>query len=230
MGTISLERSDHLYWLGRYTERVYTTLKALQSLYDRMIDRNAGYDDYLRSFGLADIYHSKREFMRSFLYDRNNPGSVASSLERAYDNGIVLREEITTEAFSFLQVAKDTLLKSEQSSNTRLSLLPLEDVLFGFWGCIEDKMYNEESRNIIFVGKSMERLDLYLRLKYPFEEVDKEFHRLCKVLHRMPKDTPYRYNTSYLSDLVEILGVQEEYQLHSDKAVISLGHLFEVSA
>ena len=94
MGTISLERSDRLYWLGRYTERVYTTLKALQSLYDRMIDRNVGYDDYLRSFGLADIYCSKREFMRSFLYDRNNPGSVASSLERAYDNGIVLREEI----------------------------------------------------------------------------------------------------------------------------------------
>ncbi len=230
MGTISLERSDRLYWLGRYTERVYTTLKALQSLYDRMIDRNVGYDDYLRSFGLADIYCSKREFMRSFLYDRNNPGSVASSLERAYDNGIVLREEISTEAFSFLQVAKDTLTKSEQSSNIRLSLLPLEDVLFGFWGCIEDKMYNDESRNIIFVGKSMERLDLYLRLKYPFEEVDKEFSRLCKALRRMPKDTPYRYNTRYLSDLVEILGVQEEYQLHSDKAVTSLGHLFEVSA
>ncbi|MFR9145116.1 MAG: alpha-E domain-containing protein [Mediterraneibacter sp.] len=27
MGIISMEKVDHLYWLGRYTERVYTTLR-----------------------------------------------------------------------------------------------------------------------------------------------------------------------------------------------------------
>lgn len=230
MGTISLEHSDRLYWLGRYTERVFTMLKSLQALYDRMIDQNTDYNEFLQCFELEDVYKDKRAFLRSFLYDMENPSSVAFSLERAYDNGIVLREEISTEAFSFLQVAKDTLQKSEKARNTRLSLLPLEDVLFGFWGCIEDNMYNDECKNIILCGKSMERLDLYLRLKYPFAEVEKEFVRLCKSLRRMPKDTPYRYNTQYLSDLVEILGVQEEYDLHADKAIISLEHLFEVSA
>ena len=27
MGIISIEKADHLYWLGRYTERVYTILR-----------------------------------------------------------------------------------------------------------------------------------------------------------------------------------------------------------
>ena len=91
MGTISLEHSDRLYWLGRYTERVFTTLKTLQKLYDRTIDNRSGYAEYLGYFGLSDSYGSNRDFFRSFLYDSTNPNSVAYSLERAYDNGIVCK-------------------------------------------------------------------------------------------------------------------------------------------
>lgn len=227
MGTISLEHGDHLYWLGRYTERVFTILKALQKLYDKMIDKNHGYEEFLSYFGLNNFYESNKEFIRSFIYDSSNPNSAAFSLERAYDNGIVLREEISTEALSFLQLAKDTLLKSENSKNTRLSLLPLEDLLFGFWGCIADYVYDDEIKNIIYLGKSLERLDLYLRMKYPLSEVKKEFDRLCKRLRNVPKNTPYRYNTRYLSDLVEIISTQEEYENNSQKAIDSLSHLFE---
>ena len=38
MGIISLEKQDHLYWLGRYSERVYTTLKTFLLGYDQMLD------------------------------------------------------------------------------------------------------------------------------------------------------------------------------------------------
>ena len=227
--TISLEHSDHLYWLGRYTERVFTTLKALQELYDKMLEEKRCYEEFLACFGLDNVYEDSRAFLRSFLYDKSNQNSVAFSLERAYDNGIVLREEITTEALSFLQLSKDTLAKSEHSENTRLSLMPLEDLLFGFWGCIGDYVFNDEIKNIIYCGKSIERLDLYLRLKYPFDEVEKEFQRLCKRLGNVPKNTPYRYNTKFLSDLVEIIGAKEDYERNSQKAIISLEHLFETT-
>ena len=40
MGIISVEQVDHLYWLGRYTERVYTTLKIYSESFDRMIDES----------------------------------------------------------------------------------------------------------------------------------------------------------------------------------------------
>ena len=38
MGIISIEKADHLYWLGRYTERVYTTLRVFFHIYDNMIE------------------------------------------------------------------------------------------------------------------------------------------------------------------------------------------------
>ncbi len=228
MGTISLEHGDRLFWLGRYTERVFTTLKSLENLYDGMIDRDPElYIDYLGYFGLTNTYADSREFIKSFLYDKCNPNSVAYSLERAYDNGIVLREEISTEALSFLQMAMDTLEKSK--STTRgllLALLPLEDILFGFWGCIDEYIYDEEIKTIIYCGKSVERLDLYLRMEYPFSAISMEFDRLCKNLRNVPKNTPYRYNTQQLSTLVEIMGEGEDYKKFIPQALSSLGGLF----
>ncbi len=229
MGTISLEHSDRLYWLGRYTERFFTTLKALGKVYDSMLEEKHGYQDYLECFGLADTYSDSRDFIRSFLFDTENPNSAAFSLERAYDNGIVLREEISTDSLSFLQMAKDTLKRAEQSGNVRMSLLPLEDILYSFWGCINEHIYDDEIRNIIYIGKTIERLDMYIRLKYPFDAVEKEFIRLCKNLNRVPKGTPYRYNTKYLSELVEILGSESDYAKDGIKATEALCSLFETS-
>ena len=227
MSTISKEHSDRLYWLGRYTERAFTTLRTIQKHYDKMIDNSRGYADYLQYFGLLDTYGNNESFTRSFLYDESNSNSVAYSLERAYDNGIVLREEISTETLSFLQLAKDTLSRSGASANTRLSLMPLEDQLFGFWGCVNEHIYDDEIRNIIYIGKTVERLDLYIRMEYPYDIVEKEYIRLLKNLNRVPKGTPYRYNTKYLSEIVIIMGTEEDYEKTSKQALSSLEHLFE---
>ncbi|MCM1061295.1 MAG: alpha-E domain-containing protein [Eubacterium sp.] len=231
ISTISVDQSDKLFWLGRYTERVFTTLKALEELYDKAIDGGSKpYKDYLDCFGLIDSYTDTENFMYSFLFDINNQNSVAFSLERAYDNGIVLREGISTEALSFLQLAKDTLTKAEKSQGGyRYELLPLEDVLFGFWGCINDYIYDCETLNIIRCGKYIERLDLYFRMKYPFNMINLEFDRLCGSLRKMPKNTPYRYNTAQLSVLVETVGMREDYVLRIDDSLLALSKLFEIS-
>ena len=124
MSTISKEHSDRLFWLGRYAERFFITLRSLDKLYDKMIDDKQGYKEYLSYFGIADKYSDSKDFIHSFLYDESNPNSAAFCLERAYDNGIVLREEISTKTLSFLQMAKDTLTNSQSKANIRLSLLP----------------------------------------------------------------------------------------------------------
>lgn len=227
MGTISLEHSDRLYWLGRYTERVFTTLKTLQKLYDKTIEKKSGYSEYLEYFGLADNYSSNTDFFHSFLYDINNQNSVAYSLERAYDNGIVLREEISTETLSFLQLAKDTLAKSEISANTPLSLLPLSDQLYAFWGSLADNIYDEEKKNIIYCGKTVERLDLYIRTGYPYKSVKKEFGRLCKRLKNVPENTPFCCNSRYFDEIEEILSSLDKYLSENSIALIDLENLFE---
>lgn len=229
MSTISREHSDRLYWLGRYTERVFTTLLTLQKLYDKMIDNSLGYIDYLNCFGLNDYYGSNQAFIRSFLYANGNLHSVAYSLERAYDNGIVLREEISSESLSFLQLAKDTLAKSEGSANPRLSLLPLKDQLYAFWGCLSDSVFDEEIRNIVYCGRSVERLDLYIRTEYPYKEVKKEYARLCKRLQYMPEHTPYSGNPQYLEKIGELIDSADTFAANRSAALDALSRLFETS-
>ena len=228
MGTISLEHGSRLYWLGRYTERSFTTLDALQALYDKMLDQGTGYTDYLKAFGLPDKYGSSSDFMHSFLYDANNRDSVAYSLERAYDNGIVLREEISTEALSFLQMAKDTLKKSKNASNVWLSLLSLHDTFYSFWGCIMDQVYDEEAWNLIFCGKSLERMMLSLRLQIPYADAVQEFQKLCRRLRFAPEGTPYRCDPERLDKLTYFMNSEENYKSHTDQAIGELERIFEV--
>lgn len=227
MGTISIEHGDRLFWLGRYTERAFTTLISLEKLYDKAIDASPEiYTEYLSCFGLSNIYSSSEKFFKSFIFDKDNPSSVCSSLTRAYDNGIVLREEISTEALSFLQMAMDKLDQIQYSEQgLRFSLLPLVDTLYGFWGCIWDYVIDDELAAIIGCGKYVERLDLYLRLHVPFPDMEREFKRLCSYLGKIPKNTPYRYNTKQLSTLVEYMG--EDSCTDCEPAIFALGRLFE---
>ena len=86
MGIISIDQVDHLYWLGRYTERVYTTLKMFAKSFDLMIDADDGiYRKFCVSLDIPDIYQSKEDFIRRYAFDDSIPDSLISNLNRAYD-------------------------------------------------------------------------------------------------------------------------------------------------
>ena len=110
MGIISVENADHLYWLGRYTERVYTTIRVFFHIFDKMIEAPEGaYQIYCEKLGIPNIYTSNHQFVQSYLFDEENPDSVISSMKRAYDNGVVLREELSSNVLSYIQLALNTL-------------------------------------------------------------------------------------------------------------------------
>lgn len=207
MSKISKEHGERLYWLGRYAERFFTTLKSLERLYDKVIDRDPEhYKKYLACFALKDIYGGYKDFFASFIFDKNNSCSAAYSLERAYDNGIVLREEISTEALAYLQLAMDKLDNAEKThQGLVVMLLPLQDMMFSFWGCVGDAVSDEEIKDIIKLGKYLERLDLYVRLRYRPSFVTKEFERLRAILRRIPENSPYRCDAESLADLAGLI-------------------------
>ena len=91
MGIITVEKSDRLLWLGRYTERVYTTLKYYFQSADKMIDANPGYyGEFCRKIGIANIYGTRENFLKTYPFDENDPNSILSSLNKAYDNAILM--------------------------------------------------------------------------------------------------------------------------------------------
>lgn len=228
---ISTEHGSRIYWLGRYTERAFTTLKSLERLYDKVIDRDPEhYKKYLACFGLSDTYGDYKSFFRSFIFDENNSCSAAYSLERAYDNGIELREEISTEALAYLQLAKDKLKSAENTpQGLVVALMPLEDILYGFYGCFTDHVYSDEIRDIFLCAKYVERVELYIRLKYRNEKIVSESERMCEFLKRIPENTPYRYNKSTLENLMEMI-CSKEYIGREFEAISLINRLFEGGA
>ncbi len=179
MGIISVEQVDHLYWLGRYTERVYTTLKIYSDSFDKMIDEpNDSYQKYCDSLDIPNIYGSKEDFLRRYPFDINVSDSIISNLNRAYDNAIVLRETIGSEALSYIQLSIYAMNNASKSDAPLIDLQQIMDNILSFWGLVDDQIDSEQIRNIIKAGKRIERIDLYARL-----EVDRS--RLVREVHRM---------------------------------------------
>ena len=185
MGIISVEQAGHLYWLGRYTERVYTTLRIYSRSFDEMIDESRdSYQSFCRSVDIPDIYVSKEDFLRRYPFDPTVPDSIGSNLERAYDNAVVLRETIGSEALSYVQLAVYDIKLAAESDAPMIELQQVLDHILAFWGIVDDQIDSEETRNMIKTGKRIERIDLYARLGMPREELVREVHRMVPRVKR----------------------------------------------
>ena len=179
MGIISVEQVDHLYWLGRYTERVYTTLKVYSDSFDRMIDETQdSHGKYCESLDIPNIYLNKEDFLTRYPFDEEVPDSIISNLNRAYDNAIVLRETIGSDALSYIQMAIYAMNNAAYSESPLIELQQISDELLSFWGIIDDQVDSEQIRNIIKAGKRIERIDLYARLEIEKTKIEMEIHRM----------------------------------------------------
>lgn len=185
MGIISVEQADHLFWLGRYTERVYTTLRFYFPSYDSMIDETVdSYQAFCESIDIPNIYSSKEDFLKRYPFDADNPDSIISNLNRAYDNAVVLRESIGSEALSYIQLAVYDMKKAAVSKSPLIELQYLIDHILSFWGIADDQIDSEQVRNMIKAGKRIERIDMYARLKVSREELIRE---VCRMIPRVER-------------------------------------------
>ena len=219
MGIISIEQANQLYWLGRYTERVYTTIRMFFKSFDAMIDVNEqNYEIFCQSVDIPNIYSSKREFLERYPFDENNPDSIISNLTRAYDNAIVLRELIGSETLSYIQLGIYSMNKAKESSAPLFEMQYVLDNLLAFWGIVDDQIDSEQVRNIIKAGKRIERVDLYARLGVGKMELLREVHRLIPRVEK----SGIPYNEENLSDLQKDVNVDsfDYYQIVRDVEAI----------
>lgn len=80
----------------------------------------------------------------------------------------------------------------------------LDDIL-AFWGIVDDQIEDEDTRNIIKVGKRVERIDLYARAKLEKVCMVREVTRLGGRIDRCS----LRYNKAVLEHLKELV-MQDE--------------------
>ena len=185
MGIISVDRADRLFWLGRYTERVYTTIRLYSDSFDEIIDGIAdNYVDFCKMIDIPDVYGSKEVFEEKYPFDEMNPDSIMSNLVRAYDNAIELRDEIGSEVLSYIQLAIYAMNKAKISNAPLIELQYVIDNLLAFWGIVDDDIDSEMTRNMIKVGRRIERIDLYGRLHHTQNELIRQVKRLIPRVER----------------------------------------------
>ena len=179
MGIISVEHTDQLFWLGRYSERVYTTLRIFSDRFDSMIDlKETEYEEFCKRQEIPNIYTSVEDFAKRYCFDEEDPNSIISNLSRAYDNAVVLREEIGSGTLSYIQMAVYAMNKAQKSDAPLFELQHVIDNIVAFWGIIDDSVDDEQVRSIVKLGKRVERIDLYARMHMDRKEMKREVVRL----------------------------------------------------
>lgn len=150
-----------------------------------MIDEPGdSYQAFCDSIDIPNIYTSREDFLKRYPFDDSNPDSIISNLNRAYDNAIVLRESIGSEALSYIQLAIYDMNKAAASQSPLIEMQYLLDPILSFWGIADDEIDSEQVRNMIKAGKGMERVDLYARLKLSGKELVREVHRMVPRVER----------------------------------------------
>lgn len=205
MGVITVEKTDHLFWLGRYIERAYTTLKQYIQGYDTMIDLDEE-EYYLRlceAMAIPDTYGSKEAFISGFGYDRSNSYSIISNIYHAYDNAMVIRDEIGTDTLAYIHMVIDMMEKAKTSSAPIFDLQRVIDNILAFWGSLDDEIDSEITRNTVKAGKRFERLDMYIRFKRSRQELMRELNRFEFRLERSYltyKKAPLKHTDAMIED------------------------------
>ena len=185
MDTITLSKQNRLFWLGRYSERVYSSIQLMMEDYDNLID-GAGmdYHAFCRKMGIPCVYDSGEDFCRRYLFDADSQYSVTSAVEAMLGNGMVLRETITSQTLAYLQMAHSAMEMADHSESPMVELQWVLDDIMAFRGSFDDAVEEETARNITKTGGMIERISLMLRLERHMERLDGELRKLLNRLYK----------------------------------------------
>ena len=168
LSLLTATKAEDLYWLGRYTERVFTTLTKFFPFYDHVMDTDVdAFRPFARALDLPEDFEDFDAFIHSFLYDAGNPNSVRSAMDCAFNNAVVLRPELSSRVLQYVELALSSIADGSERSFAAEDIYDQRDVtdhMLAFWGAVENSVVDQTLKSFLFVGKYLERLDLYTRL------------------------------------------------------------------
>ncbi len=185
---VTASKADNFYWLGRYTERVYTTLRHFFPFYDRVMDTDVdAFRPFARALDLPEDFEDFDAFIESFLYDAGNQDSVRSSILAAFRNAVILRPELSSRLLQYIELALTNITDAASRAANAEDIYKQRDIndnILAFWGGVEDSPTDMMLKSFIFVGKYIERIDLYTRFGLPADDLREPLRKL--VNHAVP--------------------------------------------
>lgn len=210
---LSANTCNRLFWLGRYAERGYLFLHLMRKAYDEVLDVPVGetpvYSDFLKKL---DVYtegslDTSYQIMDQ-LYNPDTITSLRSIIEFMMDNAIVLRTEIKTESFSYIEMCRNLIrAKSIQKDTNITNLQPITDALLAFWGSIQERVYGR-ARTFLMLGKLIEHLDMNIRFNYKHYRIEEAMG----VLEKFIEDDPTLVDRVMVAKLRAMIVDKEAYE------------------
>ena len=172
--------AEYLFWIGRYIERAETTARLLEVGARNALIPNTGggfrseWDSVLRASGTAGAFAAKygepvQRNIESFLFfDRENPSSVGSCIERARENARIVRTALTSQVWDALNGGFQELQQLRRTERSKLSISDLID-----WttrhsalekGAVDDTQLRIAGWDFLHIGFALERADATARL------------------------------------------------------------------
>ena len=184
--TISPAKANHLYWLGRYAERVSAQMHFLRHHYDLCLDE--GHEDaihqYCSKLNLPICTRDRDAFLVEHLFG-DQCGSLRHTLNCLNDNSIVLREELTTNTIAYVNLCVATLKHSDHKKDVNInSLQPISDYILAFWGSVLQYVTNGATLDMLFIGKRVEFIDMYSRFGEKHSRLAAEWRNMDRRLDR----------------------------------------------
>lgn len=190
LALVTASKADNLFWLGRYTERVFTTLNQFFPFYDRVMDTDVdAFRPFARALDLPEDFEDFDAFIQSFLYDEKNSDSVRSAIVYAFNNAVILRPELSSRLLQYVELAMNSIVEAADRAAFDEDIYKHRDIadnMLAFWGGVENSPVDPTLKSFIFVGKYLERIDLYTRFGYSMEELQAPLSKLASYI--MPLD------------------------------------------
>lgn len=172
--------ASNLFWIGRYMERAETGARLLAVGARNALIPNIGggfrneWESVLSAGGHAESFSEKfgeprQRNIESFMFfDGDNSSSVATCIERARENGRIVRTALTGQVWDALNSGFQEMQALRRTERSKLSLSDLID-----WttrqsalvrGAIEDTQLRNDGYDFVHLGYALERADSTARL------------------------------------------------------------------
>jgi len=216
--------AERVYWLGRYLERAESSARLLNAYTNQLMDLPRGAEpgwkhlvDITGANGLfenAAGAYDERGTVHFLVADRDNPGSILSSVAMARENVRTTRDVLPTEAWEY---ANELYLFAKANAERcvargqRFSVLKtivarcqqLEGLLAG-------TMSHGTTFEFVALGRNLERADMTTRI------VD------SAVFILMPrKDAPGQYDSILWVNVLKSLSAYQMYRQHVRNRVVA---------
>jgi len=170
----------NLYWIGRNIERAEANARLLEvGARNALIPDTGGgfrneWDAVLRASGTAADFAERygetvqRNIETHLFFDLRNPSSVAACIERARENGRIVRTALTRQMWYALNIAHQEMREMARTERSKLSISDMVDwtvrVVALLRGSVEDTMLRKDGYDFLNIGTALERADSTARI------------------------------------------------------------------